>query len=236
MMPKVHVVALGGSLLRPEEEEQRSMWLGRLRQLVVHLEGIGQKLGLVIGGGAPAREGIELARNCVSDSASLDQVGIAATRLNATILQQIMLSAGCKVNPEIPSTIQGAADSLQEYNIVVMGGTTPGHTTDAVAVALAREANAAHCIIATNVSHVYTADPRHNSDAQKIQDMTLQELAEITGVGKPLEPGASAVVDPVAVAWAIECNLTIVVLDGREISRLEEALEGLPFEGTLIRG
>lgn len=233
-MPKVHVVALGGSLLRPEEAEARGIWLGRIRQLAVHIEGLGDKIGLVIGGGAPAREGIELAKNCVYDSTKLDEVGIAATRLNATILQQILLDAGCKVNPVVPTTTQSAAESLQEFNIVVMGGTTPGHTTDAVAVALARDASAAHCIIATNVSHVYTSDPRENPDAEKIHEMSLQDLAEITGL-EPLEPGSSAVVDPIAVGWAIESKLTLAVLDGRDITRLEEALEGQPFEGTIIR-
>ena len=34
-----HVVALGGSLLRPEESRDREMWLGKLRQLAVHIEG-----------------------------------------------------------------------------------------------------------------------------------------------------------------------------------------------------
>ena len=233
-MPKVHVVALGGSLLRPEEAEARGIWLGRIRQLAIHIEGLGDKIGLVIGGGSPAREGIELAKNCISEPAKLDMVGIAATRLNATILQQILLDAGCKVNPSIPSTTQDAASSLEEYNVVVMGGSTPGHTTDAVAVALARDSNAAHCIIATNVSHVYTSDPRSNPNAEKIHEMTLNELAKITGLSA-LEPGASAVVDPIAVGWAIESNMTLAVLDGRDISRLEEALEGQPFEGTIIR-
>ena len=40
------VVALGGSLLRPEELENRKMWLGKLRQLAVHIEGNSRKLGI----------------------------------------------------------------------------------------------------------------------------------------------------------------------------------------------
>ena len=44
-----HIVALGGSLLRPEEEELRAMWFGQLRQLAVHFEGNGRKLGIVVG-------------------------------------------------------------------------------------------------------------------------------------------------------------------------------------------
>ena len=33
------VIALGGSLLRPEESENRKIWFGKLRQLAVHVEG-----------------------------------------------------------------------------------------------------------------------------------------------------------------------------------------------------
>ena len=76
-MSTVHVVALGGSLLRPEEAEARTVWMGRLRQLMVHLEGNGRRIGLVVGGGLPAREGIELAKTTISDAHRLDEVGIA---------------------------------------------------------------------------------------------------------------------------------------------------------------
>ncbi len=233
-MTSRHIVALGGSLLRPEESEKRSEWLGQLRQLAVHLEGNERKIGIVIGGGLPAREAIELAKNCISSSEKLDQVGIAATRLNATIIQQILLDIGCNVAPEIPHTTSQSAELLEQYNFVVMGGTTPGHTTDAVAVALARDAGVRNCIIATNVSHVYDKDPRQFDDAQSLTNLTIDQLAEITGIGEPLAPGASAVIDPVAVGWAKDACIDLAVLDGRQISILEQALDGQPFDGTLI--
>ena len=50
-------------LLRPELADERAMWFGQLRQMAVHFEGNGRKLGLVVGGGLPAREGITLAEN-----------------------------------------------------------------------------------------------------------------------------------------------------------------------------
>ena len=229
-----HIVALGGSLLRPEEEELRAMWFGQLRQLAVHFEGNGRKLGIVVGGGLPAREAITLARNSFTDSYRLDTVGIAATRLIATILQQSLIDVGCKVSERIPETTQDAAELLRSHSIVVMGGTTPGHTTDAVAVALARDCSAAHCVIATNVSHVHDSDPKVNPEAKAIEEMTLAELSEITGT-EPLAPGESAAVDPIAVKWAIDAAIKLAVLDGRDLSRLEDALEGREFIGTLVR-
>ena len=234
LLMTTHIVALGGSLLRPEEAEKRSQWFGQLRQLAVHLEGNGRRLGIVVGGGLPAREGITLARNSFTDPYRLDTVGIAATRLNATILQQSLLDIGCNVCPIIPHSTDEAAELLLEHNFVIMGGTTPGHTTDAVAVALARDSGAPHCVIATNVSHVHDSDPRTNENAKPIEEMTLAELAEITGL-EALGPGESAAVDPVAVKWAIDSGMRLAVLDGRDLTLLEDAIEGRPFVGTLVR-
>lgn len=201
--------------------------------MMVHFEGNGRRIALVVGGGLPAREGIELARNSTTDADRLDTVGIAATRLNATILQQILLDIGCDVAPEIPTTTQRAADLLEEYHIVLMGGTVPGHTTDAVAVSLARDSSASHVVIATNVSHVYSDDPRSNPDAEAFTMMSFSELVEITGIERA-EPGVSAVIDPIAVGLAQSMAMRIAVLDGRELSRLEAAIEGKEFEGTII--
>ena len=54
-------------------------------------------------------------------------------------------------------------------------------------------------------------------------------------IGDELTPGASTVVDPIAVTWAAASNLEIAVLDGRDFDRIEAAIEGQPFEGTIIR-
>ena len=83
------------------------------------------------------------------------------------------------------------------------------------------------------MSHVYTAAPRTNEDAEPFETLTLVELQNITGK-EALGPGQSAAVDPIAVNWAIDCGLRIGVLDGRDIRRIEDALEGRPFEGTLV--
>ena len=83
-------------------------------------------------------------------------------------------------------------------------------------------------------SHVHDSDPRTNPDAKPLEEITLSELAQITG-DEPLKPGQSAAVDPVAVSWAIDAGIRLAVLDGRDITRIEDALEGRPFVGTLVK-
>jgi len=182
----------------------------------------------------PAREGIELAKNIISDPDKLDEIGIAATRFNATIIQQILIDSGCNVSKIIPKTTLEAAELLQKYNFVIMGGTVPGHTTDAVAVSFARDSGSSDCIIATNVNHIYDKDPRDNDDAEPYFEMTMDELVQITGTDR-LKPGQSAVVDPIAVGIASQSKINIAVLDGRDLDLLESALDGKEFIGTIVR-
>ena len=56
------IVALGGSLLRPEIEE-RHTWLEGLVSIIRERVSMNDRIGIVVGGGAPTREGIELARS-----------------------------------------------------------------------------------------------------------------------------------------------------------------------------
>ncbi len=229
----VHVVALGGSLLRPEES-QRHAWLAGIAAVIGDAIRSGEVLGLVIGGGAPAREAIGLAAAVVHDVALLDEIGIAATRLNATMLRSTLVAAGIDVAVGIPHTVEDAASALQRHDAVVMGGTMPGHTTDAVAIRLAIAAGAERCIIATNVDHVYSDDPRLVADAVAHARLSLEELAAIVGPAEHRAAGASSVIDPVGVGAALEASMPLAVLDGRRLDGLAAALASESYVGTII--
>ncbi|MED5487406.1 MAG: UMP kinase [Candidatus Thermoplasmatota archaeon] len=224
------VVALGGSLLRPEEAE-RHAWLAKLTDILAECK---VPVGIVVGGGAPAREAIELAKPVIEDISALDEIGIAATRLNASIVAQVLQGAGLDVCNGIPSDVLSASRGLSTHKFVVMGGTRPGHTTDNVAIRLAIESGASRCLIATNVDFVYTSDPRSNPSAESIEKMTLDDLQAIVGPPVHGKAGGSGVIDPIGVQAAIDNQLPLAVLDGRDLSRLAKALSGLAFTGTLI--
>jgi uridylate kinase len=231
-MGEVQVIALGGSLLRPDSEHDRHDWIEKIMMLLKHGISSGMKFILVVGGGAPAREHISIAKQFVTSPDRLDTIGIAATRLNATMLQQIFAANSFDVSAEIPTTSDQVNDMISNHSMVLMGGTVPGQTTDTVAVNVACKTGAEHCIIATNVSHVYSKDPRVHQDASPITSLSLHELLELTG--ERLEPGASAVVDPVAIKKAIEGRLKILVLDGRQPDLIGAATKNEHFDGTTI--
>ena len=232
-MMTIIVAAIGGSLLRPEVEEKH-VWLSQLISLIRDRVSAGDKFGLVIGGGAPAREGITLAKPLINDDYHLDKIGIAATRLNATIIREAFTEAGIFVSGIIPSSVNEAVQLLEERPVIVMGGTEPGHTTDAVATRLAIAVNADKCIIATNVEKVFNEDPRENPNAKSFDKLTHDELQQIVGPAEHKEAGKSSVVDPIAVFDAKKANIELNIIDGRKIERFKHAILGLDFEGTKI--
>ncbi|MBJ28806.1 MAG: UMP kinase [Euryarchaeota archaeon] len=229
------VVALGGSLLRPEVED-RNEWLINMVSIIKSRVMAGDRIGLVLGGGAPAREGIALAKSAIDELAKLDRVGIAATRLNATIFREALSSQGISISKLIPETIDRAVLELEKYGLVVMGGTEPGHTTDTVAISLAIEAGARKCIIATNVSKVFAEDPKENPDSESFDRLTLTELQNIVGEPEHSGAGKSQVVDPIGVDKALRHNIDLDILDGRDTDKIRKSLQGEEFDGTMVRG
>ena len=229
------VAAVGGSLLRPEVQERQS-WLEDLTVMVKEQISTGVKLGLVVGGGSPARESIQLVKPIINDVLALDRIGIFATRLNASIVKEVFQNSGIFVSEQIPKNVSEAVSLMEKYDVVVMGGTIPGHTTDTVAIKLAISSNSDKCIIATNVNKVYEEDPRNNKEARSFDVLTLDELQKIVGPAEHCIAGASQVVDPVGVSLANKSKLTLNILDGRQIENIKNAIKGSEFEGTTVNG
>lgn len=227
------MTALGGSLLRPEIDE-RQTWLADLVNLVKNQVNSGTRLGIVVGGGSPAREGINLAKPLIKDVFSLDEIGISATRLNATIIRELLKYSGVAVSNTIPVNIREAIPLMNEFPVVVMGGTNPGQTTDAVAIELAISSNSSKCIIATNVPKVYEEDPKKNNDARSFDSLTLLELQTIVGPPEHSKAGDSQIVDPIGVGYAVSSGMTLNILDGRNIENIKNAIEDKDFVGTVV--
>ncbi len=120
-----------------------------------------------------------------------DLVGITATRLNAKTLMTAMKN----VYPSIPETAYDIREAASTGKNIVMGGLTPGHSTDAVA-AIAAELVEAHLYIATSVDHVYDRDPE-NEDAEKYEEIDTDELRKVISGNN--EAGGHELIDGTAV-------------------------------------
>ena len=228
----VRVIALGGSLLS-DDSIVFEKWMEGLAEILKKRSDQESKTVLVVGGGAVARNAINVVSKTTRDRDSLDRVGISATRLNATIIREKLLSLGVHVSREEPTSVQDAIRNTGN-ELLVMGGTEPGHTTDCVAIEIAIGIKAQSCLIATNVSHVYTSDPSTDPNATPISTMSHEDLRVLVGEPKDHKAGGRSVVDPVGAKIARESDLDLDIVDGRDHSAMSNALAGLKFNGTQI--
>lgn len=217
------VINIGGSIIAPSDEKY-------IKNLVSLLEETSKnfKLYIVIGGGKLAREYIKTARKLGADEAFLDDIGIEATRLNARIL----ISAFKDVYPVPAKDFDEAL--IANYPIVVMGGTHPGHTTDAVSAMLAERVKASKLIIATNVDGIYTSDPKKDKHAKKLEKVSPKKLIEITITGDA-KAGQTAVIDPLACKIIARSKIQTFVLNGKDLESFKNAINGKKFNGTIVR-
>lgn len=236
-MDKYVVIALGGSLLKNENSHESINWKSDLIELITSLIEFGSKVIIIIGGGQLARDQINSKiKNGVTDKFELDLVGIKCTRDNAKNFLKMFDENIIALNTDIPESIEDIKDLLSYCDLIVMGGTVPGQTTDAVAIQIGKEFAVKKVFIATNVSYVFTDDPRKNDNAKPIKSISLKDLGKLSGVGDSIEPGSSFAVDPIGVGIAISANLPLVILNGYDVANLRKAISGENFIGTNVFG
>jgi len=97
---------------------------------------------------------------------------------------------------------------------------------------LAAAMKADRIINGTSVDAVYTDDPRKNPDAKKITSMTIDELGDI--VYKEHGASKSSVFDPLGVKLAKENKMDILIIDGRNLDELKNAILGKNINGTFV--
>jgi uridylate kinase len=113
----------------------------------------------------------------------------------------------------------------------VLGGVTPGQTTDAVSAALAEYVEADLLVYATSVPGVFTADPSEDDSAEHIRTMTPAELVDVI-VDTELLAGSSAPVDLLAAKLIERSGMRTIVLDGTDPDRVVDAVLRGDHRGT----
>ncbi len=227
MIGKKVVVSIGGSILIPGNDD--SAFISKLAEMIKEISDSVQ-LVVVCGGGKIARYYTVTGAELGGTDYQLDLLGIGTTRLNAGLLALALGDLSCM---EIPLTAEDAASKSVEGKVVVMGGTVPGHTTDAVATMIARELGADRVVNATAVPAVYSDDPRKNPDAVRYSELTIDQLGDL--VYKEHGAGKSSVFDPLGVKIAKEEGIDILMVDGRDLEDLKSAILGLPIKGTYVK-
>jgi len=180
------------------------------------------RLVAVTGGGSIARKYIAAARELGASEFVCDQIGIYVSRLNAKVLATAL---GEVALPKMPESPDDLIASIGSNSIVVMGGLQPGQSTNAVA-ALAAEAMRADLLVnVTDVDGAYTADPRKDPNARKLDEVTPDELTKILSM-EGFKAGEYDLMDPLALRIIKRSKIRAVIVDGRNPSSIAKALSG----------
>lgn len=222
------VLSLGGSVLIGDDGPDTA-YIRALAKVLLGLSGK-YRLYVVTGGGKIARQYITAGRALGADESYLDEMGIEVTRLNARLLIAVL---GERVNHSPARNYEEAVQLGRTHSIVVMGGVSPGITTDAVSALLAERVRAVRLVNATSVPGAFTADPKKDPAAELIPKMSHRELIALIS-GTPHAAGPNTVFDSVGAHVLERSKMPLMIVDGRDLKNLRDAVEGKKFKGTLV--
>jgi uridylate kinase len=190
-------------------------------------------MSLVVGGGNILR-GTSASRQGL-DRVTADYMGMLATVINALAVQDILERKGLNTRVMTAIRMESVAEPyirrralrhMEKGRLVIFAGGTgnPYFSTDTAAVLRALEIEAEVILKGTNVDGIYTADPKRDSTARFIPELTFQE-ALVQGY---------EVMDANAFGLCKTNNLPIIVFDMNIAGNLDRVLGGEPV-GTIVR-
>ena len=220
------MLRIGGSVIAsPPNPQLINKYVGIIQRVLKEKH----QIVVVVGGGKPAREFIQIARDLGLDEPEQDEVAISTSRIFA---QLISMKLGGHDWKDIPTSIGEAVNALQKRGIVVMGGLRPGMTTDAVAALIASEIKADLILKATDQEGIYTKDPERYADAEKIDEISFEDLDKMLERVKH-EAGIHQIIDPEAARILKEKRIRMIVVNGFNPENVIAVLRGEKI-GTII--
>ena len=186
--------------------------LDRVASEVRDVSALGVQIAIVIGGGNIFR-GIAASAGGM-ERATADYMGMLATVINALALQDALEQQGVVTRVVTAIEMRAVAEPfirrrairhLEKGRVVIFAAGTgnPFFTTDTAGALRAVEIGADAIMKATQVDGIYSADPKRDASAQRLERMTYIEV---------LNRGLQ-VMDAAAISLCMENKLPIIVFD-----------------------
>jgi uridylate kinase len=196
--------------------------LASISEAVLRVHALGVEVGIVVGGGNIMRGGSAQGL----ERTSADQMGMLATVINSLALQNSIETLGGQTRVMSALRISSVCEyfirrrairHLEKGRIVIFAAGTgnPYFTTDSAATLRAIEINADVIMKATKVDGIYTADPKKDPTATKLDTLTYTEVIN----------NQLAVMDTSAIALCRENNMPILVFEMTS-DNLERVIRG----------
>lgn len=192
----------------------------------------GCEVAIVIGGGNIFRglSGTESGY----DRLKGDQMGMLATVINSLALESAICRLGAKARVFTSIRMEPVGElynrdrvveAMKNNTVCILSGGTgnPFFTTDTAAALRAIEIGASVLLKGTRVDGIYTSDPEKDSDAEKFDKISFEEV-----INRRLK-----VMDSTAFTMCSENNMPLVVFDMNKPGNLVKLIEGIMI-GTLV--
>jgi isopentenyl phosphate kinase len=260
------IIKLGGSIISDKSTRSKAR-LATIRQLVSQISAIKSHPVIVVHGGGsfghfPARE-YQIRRGGRSKK---KKVGVTETALEMTSLSQLIHSAFLEIHqPAIPirsssiivtldgrishMDLQALREFLRQGFIPILSGdvaadTVTGFTIvsgDQISMYLARLLGSQKVIFATDVAGLFTADPKEDPDAQRIDLITPDTLEQILdGIAVGAAADAADVTEGMRgklteIFKGLPTDCEVFITDIREPGTLRRIISGKTVPATRLR-
>jgi uridylate kinase len=230
---RVLIKLSGEALMGPLDYGTDPVTVGRIADQLKEVHDRGVEIGIVLGAGNIFR-GLSAAADGM-DRATGDYMGMLAIVLNALTLQDALEKRDVHTRVQSAITISEVAEPyirrramrhLEKQRVVIFAAGTgnPFFSSDTAAALRAVEMHAEVLLMAKNgVDGIYTADPRKDSSAEFISQITAQEALERN----------LRVMDMTALTLCMENKLDIHVFDMADDSNINRIISG-DRVGTLV--
>ena len=206
--------------------------LNEYAKQVIDVLNKGCEVAIVIGGGNIFRglSGTESGY----DRLKGDQMGMLATIINSLALESAIVRLGAKARVFTSIRMEPVGElynrdrvveAMKNNTVCILSGGTgnPFFTTDTAAALRAIEIGASVLLKGTRVDGVYTSDPEKDTDAEKFDKISFEEV-----INRRLK-----VMDSTAFTMCSENNMPLVVFDMNKPGNLVKLIEGIMI-GTLV--
>ncbi len=168
------------------------------------------------------------------DRVRADQMGMLATVINALAIQDAFAAEGCEATVMTAAEMNAFAEhftkrdalrALEAGKVVIFGGGTgsPFFSTDTTAVLRAAEIEADVIMMAKNIDAIYTADPRKDPNAVRLEETTYEYiLANKLGA-----------IDSTAASLAMDNNLPLYCFGLDKAENIGRVIRGEKI-GTIV--
>lgn len=222
-------MSLGGSLIIPDEVDE--VLLEKFRKVLLK-NTKKYKFIVVCGGGSIARKYIRALKSSGMSSVFQGFAGISATRTNARFMSYFF---GYNQEMGIPHTIKTVKTYLKNRDIIFCGALEykPNETSDSTSAEIATTLKC-EFINLTDVVGLYDKNPKEHKDAKFIPKISWDDFDKMASKIE-FKPGQHFVLDQTASKIIKKHKIKTYIL-GKDMSQLDNLLNGRKFKGTVISG